>query len=59
MHFLEKVCEDIVFKFCKYTHIRINRGRGAIAFRSGSKGTKSGHAVKEPENGTKSAYSSR
>ena len=55
MHFLEIICTDIVFKFCRYTHVRINRGRGAITFRVGSKAVKGGHAPKAPENGTKSA----
>ena len=58
IHFLEIICEDIVFKLRRYTHIRINRGRGAITFRGGSKGAKSGHAPKTPENAAQSAYSS-
>ena len=57
-HFLEIIWADIVFKFCRYTHLRINRGRGAITFKGGSKRAKWCHALKAPENGTKSTYSS-
>ena len=28
MHFLEIISADIVFKFCRYTHVSINRGWG-------------------------------
>ena len=44
MHFLEIICADVVFKFCEYIHIRINRGRGAMTFKGGSKSAKRGHA---------------
>ena len=51
MHFLEITCAYIVFKFCRYTHKRINWERGAMTFKGGPKGTKQGHAPKAPENG--------
>ena len=38
MHLLKIICADIVFKFSRYTHIRIYRGRGAMTFKGGSKG---------------------
>ena len=40
MHFLEIICADIVFKFCRYTLIRFNRGRGVMTFRGESKEAK-------------------
>ena len=43
-----------------FTHIRINRGRGAMTFKGGSKEGKRDHAPspKAPGNGTKLTYSS-
>ena len=58
MHSWEIISVDIVFKFCRCTHVRINRGRGAITFKGEFKGAKRGHAPEAPENGTKSAHSS-
>ena len=47
MHFLEIISADIVFKFCRHTHIRINRGGdwewGAVAFKGASKEAKRSH----------------
>ena len=59
--FLEIICGGIVFKFCTYTHICINRVRGAMTFKGRSKGTKRGFAPPPPdapENGAISVYSS-
>ena len=56
MHFLAIICADIIFKCCRYTHMRINRGRGEMAFKGGSKRTKRDHAPKRPKKCTKSTY---
>ena len=49
MFFLEIISADIVFKFCRYTHIRINRWRGTITFKCESKGAKCSHAPTRPK----------
>ena len=49
MHFFGIICADIVFKFCMYAHKRINRERGAMTFKGGSKGAKHGHGPKRPK----------
>ena len=38
--------------------IRVEGGRGALAFKGESKGPKRRHALKAPETGTKSTYQS-
>ena len=43
MHFLGIIYADVVFRFCSYTHIRINRGRGHDLQRR-IQGAKHGHA---------------
>ena len=48
MHFLE-ICTEIVFKFCSYTHIRINRGRGARTLKGISKGSNTAMPLKRPK----------
>ena len=43
MHLLEIICADIIFKLCRYAHIRIKRGWGAMTVKGGSLGAKGSH----------------
>ena len=73
MHFWEIICalagnvfcsdlcsyiSYIVYVFCRYTHIRNNRGQGAMTLKGGSKRPSAAVPPKAPKNGTKSTYSS-